>query len=160
MCSNKTYYKRIFSVSFVYKLSNLNEKCFKPILRSLEIVSHFDIIVNFLYHRFVHSIFVHNTWLTTAFMYMFGVFGLSVWSFSSHSKIFTHSETSPLSVKGCTFSTMFDTYGHWAVRFFFSVSHLLWHRACIYNGHLRGPVTLSLNAERLVVELSLPVLTT
>ena len=46
MCSNKTYYKRIFSVSFVYKLSNLNEKCFKPILRSLEIVSHFDIIVN------------------------------------------------------------------------------------------------------------------
>ena len=152
MCSNKTYYKRIFSVSFIYKLSNLNKKSIKPILRSLEIVSHFDIIVNFLYHRFVHSIFVHNTWLTIAFNYMFGV--------SSHSKIFTHLETSPLSVKGCTFSTMFDTYGHWAVRVFFSVPHLLWHRACIYNGHLRGPVTLSLNAERLVVELSLPVLTT
>ena len=34
------------------------------------------------------------------------------------------------------------------------------HGASIYNGHLRGPVTLTPNAERLAVELSLPVLTT
>ena len=43
---------------------------------------------------------------------------------------------------------------------FFSVPHLLWHGASVNNGHLRGPVTLTPIAERLAVELSLPVLTT
>ena len=28
---------------------------------------------------------------------------------------------------------------------FFSVPHLLWHGASVYNGHLQGPVTLSLS---------------
>ena len=41
---------------------------------------------------------------------------------------------------------------------FFSVSHLLWYGASFYNGHLRGPVTLTPIAERLPVELSLLVL--
>ena len=31
---------------------------------------------------------------------------------------------------------------------FFSVPHLLWHEASFYDGHLRGPVTLTPNAER------------
>ena len=31
---------------------------------------------------------------------------------------------------------------------FFSVPHLLWHGACVYNGHLREPVTLTLISER------------
>ena len=43
--------------------------------------------------------------------------------------------------------------GQWG---FFSVPHLLWHGASVYNGHLRGPVTLTPIAERLVVELCLP----
>ena len=53
---------------------------------------------------------------------------------------------------------------------FFSVPHLLWHGASVYNGHLRrpvtlspylgGPVTLPSPAERVAVELSLPVFTT
>ena len=43
---------------------------------------------------------------------------------------------------------------------FFSVPHLLWHRASVFNGHFRGPVTLTLHAERLAVELSLSDLTT
>ena len=43
---------------------------------------------------------------------------------------------------------------------FLSVPHLLWHGASVYNGHLRGPVTLTPIAERLAVELSLPVFTT
>ena len=43
---------------------------------------------------------------------------------------------------------------------FFSVPHLLWHKTSVYNGHLRGPVTLTPVAERLAVESSLPVLTT
>ena len=34
---------------------------------------------------------------------------------------------------------------------FFSVPYLLWHRASVYNGYLRGPVTLTPNAERLAV---------
>ena len=38
--------------------------------------------------------------------------------------------------------------------------HPLRHRPTVYNGHLRGPVTLTPNAERLAVELSVPVFTT
>ena len=37
---------------------------------------------------------------------------------------------------------------------FYSVAHLLWHGSSIFNGHLRGPVTISPVAERLAVELS------
>ena len=40
---------------------------------------------------------------------------------------------------------------------FFSVPHLLWHGASVYNDHLRGPVTLTPIAELVAVELSLPV---
>ena len=43
---------------------------------------------------------------------------------------------------------------------FFCVSHLLSHGASIYNGHLRGPGTLTPIVERLAVELSLPVFAT
>ena len=43
---------------------------------------------------------------------------------------------------------------------FFSVPHLLWHGASVYNIHLRRPMTLTHIAERLVVELSLLVFTT
>ena len=43
---------------------------------------------------------------------------------------------------------------------FFSVPHLLWHEASVYNGHLRGPLTLTPIAERLTVELKIPILTT
>ena len=43
---------------------------------------------------------------------------------------------------------------------FFNVPHLLWHGPTVYNGHLRGTVTLTSVTERLVVELSLPVFTT
>ena len=42
---------------------------------------------------------------------------------------------------------------------FFSMPHLLWHGVSVYNIHLRRPVTLTCIAERLAVELSLPVLT-
>ena len=39
-----------------------------------------------------------------------------------------------------------------------SVPHLLWHGASVYIGHLREPVSLAPNVERLEVELLLPVL--
>ena len=43
---------------------------------------------------------------------------------------------------------------------FLSLPHLLCHGASVYNGHLRGPVTLTPTAEHLAVKLSLPVFTT
>ena len=70
---------------------------------------------------------------------------------------FTDLESSPLPVKGCTFWPMLGTCELWG---FFSVSHLLWHGTLVYNVHLRGPMTLTPNAERLAVERSLPVLKT
>ena len=47
-------------------------------------------------------------------------------------EFFTDMETSPLPVKGCKFWPMLGTHGHWAVRFF-SMPHLLWHGASVYN---------------------------
>ena len=40
----------------------------------------------------------------------------------------------------------------------FNVPHPLRHGPTVYNGHLRGPVTITPVNERLAVELSLPVL--
>ena len=57
---------------------------------------------------------------------------------------FTDLESSPLPVKGCTFWPMLGTCELWG---FFSVSHLLWHGTVVYNVHLRGPMTLTPNAE-------------
>ena len=41
---------------------------------------------------------------------------------------------------------------------FFCTQHLLWYGASVFNGHLRGSVTLTPIAERSAVELSLPFL--
>ena len=38
--------------------------------------------------------------------------------------------------------------------------HVLRHGPTVYNGHLRGPLTLTPMTERLAVELSLPVFST
>ena len=72
-------------------------------------------------------------------------------------EFFIHMETSLLPVKGCKFWSMFGTLRHRVVRIlgFFSVPHLLWHGASVYNNYLSGLVTL-INvhaAERLAVEL-------
>ena len=40
---------------------------------------------------------------------------------------------------------------------FFSMSQLFLRGTLVYNGHLRGPLTLAPVAKRLTVELSLPV---
>ena len=60
---------------------------------------------------------------------------------------FTYMETPPSPVKGCRFC-------HRAVR------HLLCPGASVYDGLLRGSMTLIPGAERLALELSLPVFTT
>ena len=68
--------------------------------------------------------------------------------------------TSPWPVKGCKFWPMLGTHGHRIERVLYSVPHLLWHGASVYNGHFRRPLTFTTIAERLAVELSLTVLTT
>ena len=72
-------------------------------------------------------------------------------SFSFHSKIFHSFGDVTITGGGLQILPMFDTYG------FFSVAHLLWHGPILYNGHLRGPVTLTPVAKRVAVQLSLPV---
>ena len=46
---------------------------------------------------------------------------------------------------------------HWG---FLYATHLLWHGSTLFNCHLRSPVTHTPFAERLAVELSLPVFMT
>ena len=43
---------------------------------------------------------------------------------------------------------------------FFCVLHLLWQGVSVYNGHLRGPMTLTPFVELLAAEISLPVSST
>ena len=70
----------------------------------------------------------------------------------------THIESSPLSENAanddlCLALMSIELWG------FFSVPRLLWHGTSVFNGHLRGPVTLT-PAERLAMVLSLPAFTT
>ena len=89
----------------------------------------------------IHSMYVH----VCMFVCLFGVYRPT-------REFFTHMETSPLPVKGCKFWPMLSTY-----RPLSSEGSLTCHTD---NRHLRGFVTLTPNAERLAVELSLPVFTT
>ena len=79
-----------------------------------------------------------------------------VWVYCSTRTFFTPMETSQLTVKGCKYWPMLCIHGHKAERVL-SMLHILWHGASVYNGHLRGPVTLIPIAKLLAVELSLPV---
>ena len=75
------------------------------------------------------------------------------WGFASISRKL------PLPAKGYKFWPLLELIAieQWG---FFNVPHLLWQGQTVYIGHLRGPVTLTPIAERLSLELSLPVLTT
>ena len=83
---------------------------------------------------------------------------LFVWALSSHSRIFHscgrhHYRWRAANFDLCSVLMAIEQWG------FFRVPHLLWHSASVYNGHLRGPVTLAPIAELLAMELSLPVFT-
>ena len=81
------------------------------------------------------------------------IFLLFVWVLSSHSRFFHSYGNVTITDEGLQILTY--------ARQFFSVPHLLWHGAFVNNGrHLRGLVTLTPIAERLTVELSLPVFIT
>ena len=81
---------------------------------------------------------------------------LVVWSFSSTLENF-HLYGDVTITGDVLLCSALMAYKQWG---FFSVPHLLWHGASVYNGYLRGPMTLTPIAERLAVELSLPVFTT
>ena len=57
-------------------------------------------------------------------------------------EFFTHMKTSPLPMKAANFDLCSElfVFEQWG---FVSVPHVLWHGASVYNGHLRGPVTLT-----------------
>ena len=83
-----------------------------------------------------------------------------VWTLSSDSRIFSlilrrhHCRWRAANFDLCAALMAIE---HWG---FFNVPHLLWQGASVYNGHLRGPVTLTPNARGLAVELLLPAFTT
>ena len=83
-----------------------------------------------------------------------------VWSLSSHSRIF-HSY-GDVTIPGEGLQILTYARHSWPLSSEGSLAshNLLWHGASVYNGHLRGPVTFTPIAERLAVELSLPVFTT
>ena len=60
-----------------------------------------------------------------------------VWGLSSHSRMFTHIEMSPIPVKGCKCWPMLGTYGYWVVRIPWRVTPTV-TRGIRLNGHLRG----------------------
>ena len=76
----------------------------------------------------------------------------SAWGFTSHSRIFHSYEDVTITSEQLYSALMaLEQCG------FYSVPHLLWHRASVYNCHLGEPVILIPVAKRLAVELSLPV---
>ena len=84
---------------------------------------------------------------------------LFVWSLLSHSRNFSiiwrrhHCRWRAANFDLCSALMAIEQWG------FFNVPYLLWHGPTVYNGHLRGPVSLTPVAERLGVKLSLPVCT-
>ena len=87
---------------------------------------------------------------------------LLVWSFSSQSRISHSYGDVTITDEGLQILTYARHL--WAVSsvnfFMISLPHLLWYETFVHTDHFRGPVTLTPNAERLTVELSLHVLTT
>ena len=81
------------------------------------------------------------------------------WVFRLTRECFTRIETSLLPLKAANVD-LYSALMTNEERGLLSVPLLLWHRASVNNGHLRGLVTLKPIVERFVVELSLPVFTT
>ena len=72
------------------------------------------------------------------------VWFLFVWSFSSNQNFSLiwrrhHCRWRAANIDLCSALMAIEQWG------FFSVPHLLWHGASVYNGHLRRPVTLTTN---------------
>ena len=121
---------------------------------------HENILMYILYLQiFVrnHSAVIVNYWIHVVIIWILSFVcflgGLFDWSFSSHSRIFSliwrrhHYRWRSANCDLCSALMSNEQKG------FFGVSHLLWHGSSVYNGHLRGPMTLAPIAERLAVDL-------
>ena len=84
---------------------------------------------------------------------------LFVLGLSSHSRIFHSYVDVTITGEGLRILTYARHSWPLSSEGSFSVPHLLWHGSSVYNYHLRGPVPLTPIAERLAVELSLPLFT-
>ena len=102
----------------------------------------------------------HQTPRTVMHTMLFLFVCLFVWGLSSHMRIFHSYGDVIITGEGLQFFTFTRHSWQLSSEGFLSVPHLLWHGASVFNGHLRGPVTVTPIAERLEVELSLPVFTT
>ena len=82
-----------------------------------------------------------------------------VWSLSSHSRIFHSYRDVTITGEGLQILT-YDRHSWPLSREDSLTCHTYCDTGHPFTGHLRGPVTLTPIAERLAVELSLPVFTT
>ena len=82
-----------------------------------------------------------------------------VWGFSSHSRVLHSYGDVIIAGEGLKFFYLYSALMAIEQLRFFIVPHLLWHEESVYNGHIRGPLTLTPIAERFEVELSLPFFT-
>ena len=68
--------------------------------------------------------------------------------FSAQSRIFHYDGGVTITCEGLQILTYTRHWSSVSSEGSFACQHLLWHGASVYNGHLRGPVTLTLIAER------------
>ena len=101
---------------------------------------------------FFGTIIIHLIWLTYEKINVFVC--LFVWSLSSHSYGGHYCRWRAINFDLCSAFMVIEQWG------FLYATHLLWHGPSLFKYHLRGPVTHTPVAERLAVELSLPVFTT
>ena len=106
---------------------------------------------------FFDIIIIHFIWLIYDKRSVFGC--LFVWIYRptrDFSLIWRsqHCRWSAVNVDLCSAFLVIEQWG------FLYATHLLWHEPTLFNCHLRGPVTHTPVAERLAVELSLPVFKT
>ena len=107
----------------LFACASISSQCF----------SNYHIHVVKTYNYFLFLTVSHT--ITFVCTVMFGVFRPT-------REFFTHMKTSPLPVKDCKIwqRSALMAIEQWEL---FSVLHPLWHGASVYNGKLRGPVTLT-----------------
>ena len=136
-----------FSIECVRLMTNIKKK-FWLLLIEGEFLNSYIINVSLQHHVYVkgciYFLFVLFVWLE--FFVPLEIFKL-IWRR-------LHCRWKAANFDLCSALMAIKQWGH------FSVPQLLWHETSVYNGHLRGPITLTPIAERLAVGLSLPVFTT
>ena len=110
---------------------------------------------------FVSSLIKRSQWSWRGFLKVVNVFSRSLlslflfvlfWVLRPPREFFPHIEMYRRRASKVYLCSALMAIEQWG---FLNVQHLQWHRTSVYNGHLRGLVTLTPVAEHLAVELSL-----